>query len=180
MALTLCRECGKSVGRSADACPFCGAIAPWSRKSPRRGNDALWVMGTLIIGGMLLFAFGCNSTSPDDSGLQNGRYDYQLDYNDGSPRHVVGDLIIKDATASSLTYFWDVAGFANPFQTAHPSGSVWTLHAAQSGGRAVIHTVSRSGNSYQCSVRLTLAGTQPLDGTCALTFEGPDSVRLSR
>lgn len=127
----------------------------------------------------LLLLLGCSSTEPGSS-LQNGRYDYQLDYNDGSPRHVVGDLIIKDATSSSLTYFWDVNGFANPFQVAHATGSEWTLHAAQSGGRAVIHTVQRAGNSYQCSVRLTLAGTQPLQGTCALNFEGPDSVRLSR
>lgn len=61
MALRTCRECKKPVGHGSDACPHCGATSPWLRKNPRRGNDALWVMGSLIIGVILLALAGCHA-----------------------------------------------------------------------------------------------------------------------
>jgi len=102
MALHGCRECGKPVGSGSDACPHCGATAPWSRKNPRRGNDALWVMGTIIVGLTLLAMFGCSSTESSDSHVpQLGRYEFNTTIAGAT---YGGILMISAASAESATW----------------------------------------------------------------------------
>src|SRR5688500_17923623 len=177
MALHGCRECGKPVGAGSDACPHCGATAPWSRKNPRRGNDALWVMGTLIIGTILLLAFGCSATEPDqDTHIpQLGRYDYRLTHN---RQQFSADLVIESASATQVRYriFFDFS--SNQAQTTQPTGTSWPILVFDLGARSATNTMSRHGESYGCTAPVRLQATFS-PGTCSFTFAGPDSVRTS-
>lgn len=179
MTLTLCRECNEPVSRDADLCPHCGATAPWSRKKTRRGNDALWIMGALILGAILLFTLACSSTAPADSGghiPQVGRYDYRLTHNSQT---FSADLVIESASATEVRYqFHFPAPSSSGAQTAHPLGESWPLLVFDLGGRSATNTMTRSGGSYGCTATV-LFQTTFSPGTCAFTFEGPDSVRTA-
>lgn len=174
--MTPCRECQRPVGRG-DTCPFCGATAPWSRKNPRRGNDALWVMGTLIIGTILLLAVGCSSTegSQNSHVPQVGRYDYRLTHNG---QQFSADLVIESASASQVRYrfFFDFS--SSQVQTAQPVGDSWPLLVFDLGGRSAENTMTRNGGSYDCTATVLFQTTFSA-GTCSFTFEGPDSVRVA-
>jgi len=138
----------------------------------------------------VLFAlslFGCGSTEPNRPyALPNGRYLYGMEFQDGGTvRRYAGELVISESSEFILKYEWYVPGYYNPVEPLqsdyayYSDQNPWFLSAYILGlARTALHTIARAGSGYSCRVEVVESiALEYTDGTCSVSYAGPDSVR---